>query len=77
MLISFIYLFFIFCLQNLNPFFSAVPNPGTSDNPENLFLSDYRGFPVLTNENEHRIWILQVKVHTFKEKKIPLLFRRR
>ena len=30
-----------------------------------------RGFPVLADENGHRIYILQVKIHKFKEK-IPL-----
>ena len=49
------------------PFFAG-PNPETSDNPENLVFSDYRGFQVLADENKHRIWILQVKIYILNEK---------
>ena len=37
-----------------------------------MFFPDYRGFPVPADENEHRIWIPQVKIHKLLEK-IPSL----
>ena len=48
------------------------PSPKTPDKPEKLCFPDYRGFPVLAEENEHRIWILQVEIHKLKEE-IPFL----
>ena len=46
------------------------PSPETLDNPENFcffFSTDYRGFPLPADENEHRIWIVHVKIHKLKE----------
>ena len=46
------------------PFLS--PYPETLGNPEFFWIMDYRGFSVPADENEHRIWILQVK-YKFKK----------
>ena len=42
-------------------------SPETPDMHEKLRFPDYCEFLVLADENEHRIWILHVKIHEFKD----------
>ena len=38
-------------------------NLETLNTPDFFVSPDYRGFPVLLDENKHRIWIQQIKIH--------------
>ena len=66
------YYYFFLSVKSKSSVYFRRPNSETPDNSESFFLPDHRSFPVLGDENEHRIWNLQDRIHKLKEK-IPFI----